>query len=138
MLVTVLPAVGVRSAQSVVSIAPDNGGYVEQVPAEVVLTFAEPVEGDVTATLTTPDGELSPEPVVEGDTVSVPVDDAGPGSYEVAVVLDGRTSSTGFTVLAAGEQAPVEEASYGPLLIGGLLVAFLLVGVLTFRKLFRR
>ncbi len=138
MLVTVIPAVGVRAAQSVVSIAPDNGGYVEQAPAEVVLTFADPVEGDVTATVSTPDGELSPEPVVEGDQVAVPVDDAGPGQYEVAIVVDGRTSSTGFTVLAAGEQAPVEEASYGPLLIGALLVAFLLVGVLTFRKLFRR
>jgi methionine-rich copper-binding protein CopC len=138
-LVTVLAApTAVRAAQSVVSIAPDNGGYVEQAPTEVVLTFADPVEGDVTATLRTPDGELSPDPVVEGDQVSVPVDDAGPGDYEVAVVVDGRTSSTGFTVLAAGEQAPVEQASYGPLLIGALLVAFVLVGVLTFRKLFRR
>lgn len=133
---TVIPVV--RADQSVVSIAPDNGGYVEQAPTEVVLTYARPVEGDVTATLTTPDGELSPTPVVAGDTVTVPVDDAGPGAYEVAVVLDDRTSSTGFTVLAPGEQAPVEEATYGPLLMGVLLVAFVLVAVLTVRKLFRR
>lgn len=136
MPVAVLPAV--RADQSVVSIAPDNGGYVEQAPTEVVLTYARPVEGDVTATVRTPDGELNPQPVVEGESVSVPVDDAGPGSYEVAVVLDGRTSSTGFTVLDAGEQAPVEQASYGPLVIGAVLVAFALVAVLTFRKLFRR
>lgn len=136
MTAAALPAV--RADQSVVSIAPDNGGYVEQAPAEVVLTYARPVEGDVVATVRTPGGERDPRPLVEGDTVSVPVDDAGPGSYEVAVVLDGRTSSTGFTVLGPGEQAPVEQAPYGPLVVGAVLVAFALVAVLTFRKLFRR
>lgn len=133
-----LAPTAVLAAPSVVAITPENGGYVEQAPTEVVLTYARPVDGDVTATLSTPDGELTPQAVVAGDTVTVPVDDAGPGGYEVSVVLDGRTSSTGFTVLAPGEQAPVEQATYGPLLIGALLVAFVLVGVLTFRKLFRR
>jgi len=130
----------VAADQTVVAITPENGGSLEQAPQQVELTYARPLDGaQVSATTTGPATSTVPaEADVEGSTVVVPVRDEGPGDYLVAVTVDGATSSTGYTVLAPGEQAPDVAAPTGPLVVGAVLVALLVVALLTLRRWFRR
>ena len=126
--------------QTVVAITPENGGSLREAPAQVELTYLRSLDGaDVSATSTgpsTPAVDVQVE--VEDDTVIVPVPDEGPGDYSVSVTVDGATSSTGFTVLPAGQEPPSEQVSYGPVLVGAVLVALLVVAVVTLRRWFSR
>ena len=135
-----LLATAAAADQTVVSITPENGGSLEQAPTQVELTYARPLDGaEVSATTTGPDTAAVPADVqVDGRTVVVPVSDEGPGGYTVAVTVDGATSSTGYTVLAAGERAPEDAAPIGPLVVAAVLAALLLVALLTLRRWFRR
>ena len=138
-MATLLAAV-VAADQTVVAITPENGGSLEQAPQQVELTYARPLDdAQVSATTTGPDTAGVPaDAQVEGSTVVVPVRDEGPGDYTVAVTVDGTTSSTGYTVLAAGEQGPDAGVTTGPLVVGVVLVALLVVALLTLRRWFRR
>lgn len=129
----------VAAAQTVVAITPENGGSLEQAPQQVELTYLRPLDGaEVSATTTGPDTSAVPADVeVEGSTVVVPVGDEGPGDYAVAVTVDGTTSSTGYTVLAAGERAPDAGVPSGPLVVGVMAAALLVVTVWTLRRWFR-
>ncbi len=126
------------SEQTVVAIAPENGGSLREVPAQVELTYVRPLgDADVSATGTGPSAAATDVEVsVEDSTVVVPVADGGPGDYTVSVTVDGATSSTGFTVLAAGQEPVDEVVSYGPVLVGVVLLAILVVAVLTVRRWF--
>ena len=126
--------------QTVVSITPENGGALTEAPTQVELTYVRSLDGSrVSATTTAPDGDPQDAQVeVDGSTVLVPVVDAGAGPYSVAVTVDGATSTTGYTVLAPGEEAPEAPVSSGPLVIGIVLAALLAVAVLTIRRWFRR
>ncbi len=139
-MVSTLPSTVLASAQTVVAISPENGGSLEQAPQQVELTYVRALDGaEVSATATGPDTSAVPADVeVDGSTVVVPVDDQGPGDYTVAVTVDGDTSTTGYTVLAPGEQAPDPGAPVGPLVVGVVLVALLVVALLTLRRWFRR
>jgi copper resistance protein C len=95
------------------SVTPGNGDVLDRAPDEVVLTFAETLEGtSVAVTVTTPEGSADVEPLVQGREVTVPIEDGGPGQYVVGYVLrpGPARGETGFTVLEAGESAPEEPA----------------------------
>lgn len=128
------------SEQTVVAITPENGGSLREAPVQVELTYVRPLDGaDVSATSTGPSAAASDvEVAVDGSTVVVPVTDGGPGDYTVSVTVDGATSSTGFTVLAAGQEPADEVVSYGPVVVGVVLLAILLVAVVTVRRWFAR
>ena len=133
-------AVVLAGDQTVVAITPENGGSLTEAPAQVELTYVRSLEGSsVSATTTVPDGDPQDAQVeVDGSTVVVPVPDEGAGPYAVSVTVDGATSTTGYTVLAPGEEAPEAPVSFGPLIIGIVLAALLAVAVLTIRRWFRR
>ncbi len=133
---TLIPVLtGVRTEQTVVAITPDNGASLTQAPGQVELTFAETVAGaEVSASTTDPQGSTTEAEVsVQGSTVQVPVADVGPGDYTVQFQVDQLSGSTVFTQLSPGQPAPVEGSSYGPLLVGAVLLALLLVTALTLR-----
>lgn len=136
--VSILP---VRAGeQTVVSITPENGGSLTEAPDQVEVTFVRSLQGaDVSATSAGPSTPADDVAVrVDGSTVLVPVSDDGPGDYTVAVTVDGATSSTGFSVLPAGQQPAPEQVTYGPVVVGAVLLAILLVAVLTLRRWFGR
>ncbi len=128
------------AAQTVVAITPENGGSLTEVPDRVEVTYVRSLEGaDVSATSagpSTPAGDVDVR--VDGSTALVPVRDDGPGDYTVSVTVDGATSSTGFTVLPAGQLPQTEQVSYGPVVVGAVLLALLVVAVLTLRRWFSR
>jgi methionine-rich copper-binding protein CopC len=115
--------------QVLAAVTPGNGDFVATVPDEVVLTFAEPLDGTtVSVTLRAPSGEMPVTPQVRDRQASVPVPPGGPGEYVVEYVVTPGDSrgQTGFTVLAAGESAPAAEPRSAWWMVGG---ALLLVGV---------
>lgn len=134
-----LLAFEVAADQTVVAITPENGGSLEQAPQQVELTYVRPLDdAEVSATTTGPDTSGVPADVeIEGSTVVVPVGDEGPGDYTVAVTVDGTTSTTGYTVLAPGEQAPDAAVPAAPLVVGVVLAGLLVVALLTLRRWFR-
>jgi len=133
---TLIPVLsGLRTEQTVVAITPENGSALTQAPGQVELIFAEPMAGaEVSASTTDPQGSTAEAEVsVQGSTVQVPVADAGPGDYTVQFQVGQLNGSTVFTQLSPGQPAPAEGSSYGPLLVGAVLLALLLVTVLTLR-----
>lgn len=129
--------------QVLVQVEPGNGASLERAPEQLVLTFAESLDGaQVTVTLRTPEGEEDASPRVDGRAVVVSVPDAGPGTYEVRYeVTPGQAQgSTGFTVLGAGETAPDQPTASPLWFISGAALLGLLVVVLvrTVRSLRQR
>ncbi|HEX5510863.1 MAG TPA: copper resistance CopC family protein [Actinomycetales bacterium] len=116
--------------QVLVKVVPGNGESVTRTPDEVVLTFAEPLtDATVTTSVVTPSGSEDVRPQLNGNDVTIPVPDAGPGQYVVRYqVTPGQArGETGFTVLAAGEKpppAPGPPSAWwlvgGAVLIGGI------------------
>lgn len=138
----VLSAAPAGADQVLQEVTPGNGDSLDRAPDEVVLTFAEPlVDTSVAVTVTTPEGRTDVQPRVEGRSVTVQIDDGGPGQYVVAYALEPGPArgETGFTVLKAGESAPEQPAPSAwwqvafLVLLAGLVVA--LVGtVLRWRR----
>jgi methionine-rich copper-binding protein CopC len=127
-----LAAAPATADQVLQAVRPGNGATLEHAPDEVVLTFAEPLDGTtVSVTVTTPEGRQDVEPTVAGRDVTVPVEDGGPGQYVLAYALEPGPAQgeTGFTVLAPGESPPVEQPTSpwwsvaGVALVAGLVAA---------------
>jgi copper resistance protein C len=96
---------------------PAGGARLDDVPRSVRLVFTDPLDpGFVRVRVDGPGGAADAEPGVEGDTVTVPVTDAGPGAYEVlyrVVSKDGHpvSGSTTFTVTGEPSATPTPTAT---------------------------
>lgn len=132
-LLAATASVGPAAAEQVlVDVVPGNGEFLQSTPAEVRLTFAEPLDdATVTVTVHSPSGVQDARPQVGGRDVTVAVRDDGPGQYRVeyAVSPGEARGETAFQVLAAGEQPPEQPAGSpwwwvaGVVMLGGLAIA---------------
>jgi hypothetical protein len=128
------------SEQTLRSVVPGNGEELTDGPTEVVLTFAEDVPPDATATVSAPGGDVAdPALQVDGRDLRVTVRDDGPGQYEVQYTVGSAVGSTGYTVLEPGREPTVETASsFGVLVSVALIAALVAVMVMTVLRWRRR
>lgn len=120
MLATMLGA-GTASAHSaVIASTPESGAQIATAPEQVSLQFNEALqEKFASLTVVGPDGNLwsKGDPIVQGDTASVPLEGLGPvGEYTIAFRVtsaDGHpvSGTRAFTLTQEGTGVPGPKAS---------------------------
>jgi methionine-rich copper-binding protein CopC len=118
--VVLAPVAGAHSV--LVSIDPEDGSELDTPPDEIVLTFNEEINQNFASVAVTAGDDRATrvvgDPSVAGETVTVDVDDLGPGAYTVGYRVtssDGHvvSGSSVFTVTggAGGAEAGAESGS---------------------------
>ncbi|MGL4305247.1 MAG: copper resistance CopC family protein [Mycobacteriaceae bacterium] len=109
-----------QAHSSVVAANPAAGSVLDHGPSQVFVTFNEALQTKFAAmTVVGPDGNIwsSGDPLIQGATLSVPVNELGPvGAYTInyrATSADGHTiaGSSTFTLTRAGNGSPGSPAS---------------------------
>ena len=85
-----LPLVGAVPAHAhatMVATSPEEGAVLDALPAQVSFAFSEPMDPVAYVVVTAPDGTAlaDGDPVVDGKIITQAVDDAGDGTYLMAV-----------------------------------------------------
>lgn len=118
--VVLAPVAGAHSV--LVSIDPEDGSELDTPPDEIVLTFNEEINQNFASVAVTAGDDRATrvvgDPSVAGETVTVDVDDLGPGAYTVGYRVtssDGHvvSGSSVFTVTGGAEGAAGAEAGAG-------------------------
>ncbi|MDV6299314.1 copper resistance protein CopC [Dietzia maris] len=116
--VVLAPVAGAHSV--LVSIDPEDGSELDTPPDEIVLTFNEEINQNFASVAVTAGDDRATrvvgDPSVAGETVTVDVDDLGPGAYTVGYRVtssDGHvvSGSSVFTVMGGADGAEAGAGS---------------------------